>query len=233
MLSSIGHLAVAVVLGVLTVLAIRTWEESRRPYTAIVALVGAGLVYDNAVLGIGRWLGHGSVLEALSVPRFALHAFSTPLLVIVGYGALRSFGVRWAQRRATHAVACAVASALVVWGVIADLALLELDEQSDAGVVSYGNGAAGAPVPAIATIVALIVAGALLWRRGGWPWLALGATVMLVASGLGGVSGLLTNVGELSLVGALVATEREAVRRRPCDEATALVEPSRAAGPRV
>lgn len=232
MLQSVGHLVVAVVLAALAALALRVWLRARRSYTTIVVLVSGGLVYDNAVLGVGRWLGHGSVLEALSLPRFVLHALTTPLLIIVGFGALRAFGVRWARDRAAHAAACVVATALVAWGVVTDIVLLDLEEQSDAGVVSYGNAAGSVPVPAIATIVALIAAGVALWHVAGWRWLALGATAMLVASGLGSISGLLTNLGELSLIGSLVATEREAARRSASARPTARRESPARAGSR-
>ena len=90
---------------------------------------------------------------------------------------------------------------------------MELRFEWNGGVLSYGAAASSAPVPAIATILALVAVGAVLWTSGGWPWLAIGSGVMFVASGLGGLSPLLTNVGELALAAALVATEREAGRR--------------------
>lgn len=210
MVQSIIHLAVAAVLGVLAIAAWRSWARFGRSYTLIVILVAVGLTYDNAILGLGRWIGHGPALEALSLPRFVLHALSTPLLVIVGFGAARAAGIRWAQQRGPHVAACLVATALVAWGVVTDIVLLELEEQSDGGIVSYGNALGAVPVPAIATIVGLIGFGVVIWRTNGWVWTALGAAVMFVASGLGSISGLLTNVGELALIVSLVATERAA-----------------------
>lgn len=37
-------------------------------------IVTFGLIYDNAILAGGGMLGHGDVLERLSVPRFFMHA---------------------------------------------------------------------------------------------------------------------------------------------------------------
>ncbi len=207
MIASILHLAVAVVLAGLTAVAARMWTRHHRSYTLLVVAVAAGLTYDNTVLGLGRWLGHGSTLEALSLPRFVWHALATPLLVIVGFGAARAFGAGWARGRAAHAAACTLATTLVGWGVVTDVVRLETETQADGGIVSYGNAAAGLPVPAIATIVVLIAFGAAVWRTASWPWLAAGAALMFVASGLGSVSGLITNVGELALISSLVATE--------------------------
>lgn len=225
MVASILHLVVAVVLAGLTAAGVRAWIRHRRSYTLIVVAVGLGLVYDNAVLGIGRWIEHGSTLEALSLPRFWVHALVTPLLVIVGFGAARSLAGGWARSRVAHAGFCLLATALVAWGVVIDIVRLELEEQSDGGIVSYGNAAAGAPVPAIATILVLLAFGLWVWRAAVWPWLAVAAGVMFVASGLGSISGLLTNVGELTLIAGLVATEERAGRRSTTPRTTERREP--------
>ena len=213
MLTSLVHLLVAALLAALCVGAVGTWRRDHRTYTLLVVVVLGGLVYDNLVLGLGRWLGEGSLLEAASWPRFVVHALATPLLVIVGFGAARSFGLRWAARRDLHAAACGLATVLIVWGLATEVVGLDLRAEWEGGVLSYGAADPSAPVPAIATILALLAVGVALWRTCSWPWLAVGAGVMFVASGLGGVAPLLTNVGELALAASLVATEREAGRR--------------------
>ena len=213
MLASLVHLVVAALLAALCVKVVQAWRRDRRTYSLLVTVVIAGLVYDNLVLGAGRWVGEGALLEALSWPRFVVHALATPLLVIVGFGAARSFGLRWAARRDLHAAACSVAVVLLLWGLVTEVVGLDLRPEWAGGVLSYGAATSATPVPAIATILVLLAFGAMLWRTCGWPWLALGAAVMFAASGLGGVSPLLTNVGELALAAALVATEREAGRR--------------------
>lgn len=213
MIASLVHLVVAALLATLCVKVVTAWRRDHRSYSLLVAAVLAGLVYDNVVLGLGRWLGEGGLLEGLTWPRFVVHALATPLLVIVGFGAARSFGLRWAGRRDLHAVACSLATLLVVWGLVTEVVGLDLRAEWDGGVLGYGAATSSVPVPAIATILALLGVGAVLWRTCGWPWLAIGAGAMFVASGLGGVSPLLTNVGELALAAALVATEWEAGRR--------------------
>lgn len=124
MLQSLLHLAVAVVIAGLTAVAIGLWARHRRSYTLIVVAVGLGLTYDNAVLGLGRWIGHGELLEALSWPRFLIHALITPLLIIVGVGAARGMRLGWAQRRSVHAAFCVGATALVAWGLVTDVVRL-------------------------------------------------------------------------------------------------------------
>lgn len=214
MVTSVLHLAVAVTLAGLTAYGWTVWRRHHRSYTLIVVAVGLGLVYDNAILGIGRWFEHGSTLEVLSYPRFWIHALITPLLIIVGVGAARTLAGGWARNRMAHAAVCLVATGLVAWGVMVEILRLELEEQTEAGLSSYGNANAGAPVPAIATILILLAFGAWVWKAAGWPWLAVAAGVMLVGSGLGAISGLLTNIGELTLIAGLVATEEHAGRHQ-------------------
>ena len=209
-IASLVHLLVAVILAGLVAIGARVWSRDGRPPTLIVVAVAAGLVYDNAVLGAGHWLGHGPVLEALSWPRFVIHALLTPLLILPGRAAAAAFGLRWARQPASRAAFAAAALVLVAVGVVSDVVLLRLEAQADAGVTSYGNAAAAVPVPAIVTMVVLLVIGMMLWRASSWPWLALGAAVMFVTSAFGG---LLTNLGELSLLASLVATEDRAGRR--------------------
>ena len=38
----------------------------------------AGLVWDNGVIGIGKYIGEGDLLEGLNVTRFWVHALATP-----------------------------------------------------------------------------------------------------------------------------------------------------------
>ena len=42
-----------------------------------------GLVYDNLIVGYGRFIGEGPLLKKLSQPRFFLHEVTLPLLVLV------------------------------------------------------------------------------------------------------------------------------------------------------
>ena len=65
---------------------LRLFLQHRYPATVPLLIVLFGLVYDNAVLAGGAWIGHGELLERLSVPRFFMHAFGTPLLMLSAIG---------------------------------------------------------------------------------------------------------------------------------------------------
>src|SRR5690606_28225527 len=54
----------------------------------VALLVFAALVYDNAVLGLGSFVGEGAGLETANAARYWLHALVTPLLVLVAWNVL-------------------------------------------------------------------------------------------------------------------------------------------------
>lgn len=47
--------------------------------------VTIGLFYDNFIISIGSAIGEGQFLKVLNIGRYYIHAFITPLLVMVGY----------------------------------------------------------------------------------------------------------------------------------------------------
>lgn len=68
----------------------------------IPLLVIAALVYDNLIIGIGRWIGEGALLEGLNLARFWIHAAITPLLVAWALHAIRRAGFGWARPAGTR-----------------------------------------------------------------------------------------------------------------------------------
>ncbi|MEV0248637.1 hypothetical protein AB0H76_18700 [Nocardia sp. NPDC050712] len=175
----------------------------RRP-PWLLCVVGLGLAYDSAVVGLGAWLGTGDVLHALSIGRYVGHVLVTPLLVV--WVADRVFARRgigpWL-----------VAAGLVAWGAVTELIGLHLVPKSFADTLRYvPDHPGGPPIPALIVSVVLLVAGIALWRKQGWPWLALAGIVLIVASGAAVALPPLGNAGEAVLLAALVAAERRLSR---------------------
>lgn len=180
----------------------------RHPATVPLLIVTFGLIYDNAVLASGGFIGHGELLERLSVPRFFMHAFGTPLLMLTALGLLRRTAAKWAQSAVFAAAIAALTLAMIAIGVEGDLLSLELEAKQTADLVSYGNAASGGPpVAPIVTILVLIGAGAFLWRNGGGPWLLLGAVAQFAAAAIGDAIVVAGNLGEVALLAGLVITD--------------------------
>lgn len=189
-------------------LALRLFLQHRHPATVPLLIVLFGLIYDNAVLASGAWIGHGEILDRLSVPRFFMHAFGTPLLMLSALGLVRRSGADWARRGVVAGGLVAFTLAMIAVGVEADLLRLDLVAKEQAGVISYGNAStAGPPIAPVATIVVLIAAGMVVWRRNGGLWLLAGAVAQFVAAAIGDAIVIAGNLGELALLAGLIVTD--------------------------
>lgn len=183
-----------------------------------LALVTFGLVYDNLILATGAWIGHGEMLERLSVPRFFMHAFGTPLLMLSALGMLRRIGPDWTRTKLAASLVGSVTVAMVAVGVDADLIRLDLAAKEVSGLVSYGNAATeGPPIAPIVTILVLLAAGFLAWRHDGGPWMLLGAVAQFIAAFIGDRLVIAGNLGEVALLAGLVVTQARISRRRDAD----------------
>ena len=174
-------------------------------------LVVAALVYDNAVLGAGRFIGEGPLLEFLNYARYYIHAAITPVLVAWALHTLRRAGFGWAQARWYQVASIGAALALTVVEYFLEVRGLELAPQEEFGVLSYGNvePATGPPLMVLVVAGVLVIAGAMIWKRQKWPWLFVGAVIMTIGSGieLPIDSGAITNAFELVLLVSILATK--------------------------
>lgn len=177
-------LATAVLL-VLAVWLSRLFGRTRSLAALFTLLVTIGLVYDNGIIAAGGLIGEGLLLEALNWPRYVIHAFATPLLVIVALDLAQRFGLGWSRNTAWPAVFWTVTILLIAYGVVVELLPLSLVAESGDGIISYGPaGGASFPVPAMVTMVALTAVGVLIWISKSWPWLELGAILAFIGFGV-------------------------------------------------
>ncbi len=196
--------------------AISTRPPAGRGYWVLLVFVLFGLFYDNLIVSIGALLGAGDLLYALSVGRFAGHAFGTPLLTIFAFGVARHAGLGWAQGKTAHALICLFTTLLIGLGIYSDLIVLELKTRVTADILSYGNFSPDKlpPIPPFATILAMIFMGIAVWRVSGWKWLALGALFMFFAGAFGtGERLFISNLGEVVLGLSCVASANQFFKR--------------------
>ncbi|MBB2941245.1 hypothetical protein FB565_000949 [Actinoplanes lutulentus] len=166
---------------------------------SLLVLVILALIYDNAIVALGSTLGFGSLLEALSLPRYVTHALLVPLLIMVAVGLGRRYG--FFAGRLLPAIFGALTVALIALGAWADIVTLDLEPTRYADTLRYTNAAAnGPPIPAIIAILVMIGVGAALLVRARWPWLLVGGVAMFAAAGAGASILWLGNLGELALI---------------------------------
>lgn len=176
----------------------KLWSDTGRPVSLFLVLFGGTLLfYDNLRIGIGRFLGPGDLLYALSVPAFAWHWSMLPLLVIAAGSVARLADLGWARNRFVMGAFCVAAVALsahdIPWIFAMDLRVACLADtvryttnvtpgQLCPGSEPWSAGI-GSPLVAILTNVVVLAVGIALWVRHKWPWLAVGSGAMFIAAG--------------------------------------------------
>jgi hypothetical protein len=190
------------------ILAIRLYQRNRSIYTAIAAAVIFGLFYDNLVIGIGSFMGEGQPLQTLNAGRFAIHALITPMLIMFAVATAQRLGIGWAQKPAAFAALGLLTVLMIALGVYTDIIDLALAVEKEAGTLRYINSnTAGPPIPAIITILVMIVVGAFVWRKHKWAVLCVGAILMFIFAGAGASILLLSNIGEVLFAGSILWTD--------------------------
>ncbi len=192
-------------------IAVLTWgarrlRDSWTSYALFIVGVTAALAFDNFVLGLGGFLEEGPVLEFLNGGRFWTHALLTPTMMVAALGMLRMTGVAFARTRSAFVVGGLFSGSLVLLGTWVDIVNLELEPVAEYGITRYVNAfelMPGPPIPALLTIIVVIVAGVILWRRSAFAWLALGGLTMFGTAAAGGL--LVGNTGEVVFAASLMA----------------------------
>ncbi|MFW0783329.1 hypothetical protein AAFP35_02305 [Gordonia sp. CPCC 206044] len=186
-------------------LALRLWTRVGS-IALLLAAILVGLAYDNLAMAIGRFVGYGDVLLALNVPRFWIHAIATPLVIIVAGNLVERLGVGQIHGRNITLGGWALVAMLILIGIV-EAARAQLVPENAGDALRYTDAAtSGPPLPAIITVLAVIVVGVMAFRYAGFPWLFFGGLVMLVAAAVGGVVFWIGNLGELVLMTSVMAT---------------------------
>lgn len=232
-MTSLVFLIYALANAVLFAWALRLLLRYRQPATVPLLVVTFGLVYDNAVLAAGGMVGHGELLERLSVPRFFMHAFGTPLLMLSALGLLRRSRATFAGSGVFAASLALLTLAMVAIGFGSDFLRLDLEAKAAGDLVSYGNAAShGPPIAPVVTIIVLVAAGIVIWRQNGGPWLLLGSLAQFLAAAIGDAIAIAGNLGEVLLLAGLIQADSRLSRaeeagRRTGSTGTSTFAPSR------
>jgi hypothetical protein len=191
------YIAVAVIQAILFLVLLRLWKKSGSIYAIFPLIVIAGIIYDNLIIGLGAYIGEGDLLKWLNVPRFVIHAFFTPLIMIFGFGVARRCGVGFAQSKTAHIVICVFATLMVLLGIYEELFKMNLVPIAEDGTLRYKNDPSSPPLPAIATIVVAMILGIFVWIKTKKPWYFLGSLGMFVFAPLAPKFVWAGNLGEI------------------------------------
>lgn len=182
-----------------------TQRKQWLPYSVFQLIVSLSLAYDNGIIAAGHLIGEGERLLALSSLRFWLHAFATPLLVLVSYQILRSSGIKFAKNNITNVAAWLITVGLVIYQIIS-FTLYEVKHLTpieEYGVLRYmAEGHQGPPIMVIIVGMILLFVGLIIFLKLKGKWMFVGTTLLFVGQliPLPFESGALTNVFELILI---------------------------------
>lgn len=209
-MQTILFLVMAVIHLVFLSMAVRLYGRTRSMYTGLMCVVLFGLFYDNFIIGIGRFIGEGDFLRALNWLRFAIHALFTPMLIMFALDIARRANIKWASN-STVMIGFGILTLLMIGlGVYTDIIDLSLIITEEGGTLRYTNDhVGGPPIPAIMTILVMIVVGVFVWRQSKSWLLFAGSLFMFIAAGAGASIPVVSNVGEVVFSGSIVKTDEK------------------------
>ncbi|MCH1624525.1 hypothetical protein [Fredinandcohnia quinoae] len=149
--------------------------------TNVLLLVIIGLVYDNFIIALGRFIGEGNKLENLSYARFWLHALFTPTLILFAWSFCNGIGLLWAKKVFWRILSCLLTIGVILYELLTSVKGLELEPKWKNGVLTYER-AVGSDSLIMVTVVTLVIAivGFILIKNFHFPWLFIGTMIMIL-----------------------------------------------------
>jgi hypothetical protein len=209
------------------------WWRHGHPVLLVLASLVMVLCFDGAVVGTGRWLGEGALLEVLNGARFKLLGLSMPVLLVIALATARLGALRWAQGTwlVPAAVMLGVAFVLLDWqdifrgpalhpacwqDVLRHLPSVPADQACRPGQAGVEL-AVRLPRATFVALPLLVLTGIHLWWKRRWPWMFWGGVAFFVLPGLAaaGAGPLPGFLGDTLGLAALVATAAHFIRHPP------------------
>jgi hypothetical protein len=178
------------------------------------------LIWDNTRVALGALIGFGDFLYAITWPAFWSHWLTGCWLIIASGSILRLAGISWAQHRWVMGAFCLLATALITH----DLPLFwtkEIYPVCEYDLIRYAGSVSEStrctpdqalvsntfPVAPVVTCFVVMLAGLVLWRTHGMPWMTIGGVVMLLTAAVPALNRhRLDNLGEVFIQGGAIVT---------------------------
>ncbi|WP_440896345.1 hypothetical protein ACS127_17765 [Amphibacillus sp. Q70] len=149
----------------------------------LLLLVIIGLIYDNAIIGLGRFIGEGQTLANLTYLRYWLHALFTPTLVLFAWQICIKLGLPWAKNRIAKGLIFLITLGLIFYEWFSSIRDLVLEPTWKNGILTYESVVQQKfPLMVIITTVIVGIIGAILLKKFRFYWLLVGTIIMIVGS---------------------------------------------------
>jgi len=168
-----------------------------------------GLLYDNGVITLGKFLGEGTLTEKLNLMRYLLHALFTPFLVFYAWAAIKKTKSNFAKKTSFNIAPFIVTPILILLELFTEVIGLQIFPKWQYGVLSYSSESGGGPpLMVILVSVVLLIASIIVLIKQKWGWFFIGSLLMIIMSAvqLPINSNAVTNLFEVTLILSLFAT---------------------------
>ena len=176
----------------------------------VLLLVILALIYDNIILGLGKYIGEGEFLLSLNLVRYWLHALITPLLILFAWRTLVNANIEWSQTTTARWMAFLFTLSLIIFDLVMEVGNITLESNWSNGVLSYQSVHAvdNPPIMIIGVSMALFITSIFVWVKQKWSWYFIGIVFMSITPLIGAWIGsdAFHNIGEFILLQSLLAT---------------------------
>lgn len=149
----------------------------------IYLLVILGLIYDNFIIAIGKFIEEESFLKTLSYGRYWMHSLFTPTLILFAWNSLKKGGFKLAKQTGWKIAVYIITIAIIVYEIYLIIYKLNLEKKWEDGLLIFENtGKSGLPIMMIAVIGFLAFLGIYLWKKFRFPWLLFGILSLMIGS---------------------------------------------------
>lgn len=196
----------------------RIWKSTGLLIAALLLVPQFGLVWDNLIVGVGRFVGFSPLLEALSWPRFWLHWLSGTWLIVGAGVALRLANFEFMRGVRALLLFCSLTVALIMFDLphfwrdtlhpVCEFDLIRYSTAVSADNLCYPEQQvvrASPPLPSIITCFVVIISGAILMLRRRFPWMFAGGVLMLASAMPPLRNFKLDNFGEILIAAGCIA----------------------------
>lgn len=184
-------------------LCFRRYRGTKQILFALSGLVTLGLFYDALILSLGTVLPLGNTLKVLSQFRFVSHGGLIPLIFPICAYALKA-------NKKLCSLVWIFTAALMVLGIAEGFSTV-LESKEIASVVRYtasdttpGWASAVSSLLSYGTVVPLMLAGILVWKKEKTPTLFLAGFLMFAFSALGPATGNFDLIFFISMAGEVL-----------------------------
>ncbi|MGI9344408.1 MAG: hypothetical protein ACR2QV_16365 [Gammaproteobacteria bacterium] len=177
-MSAFPHVVLVLAHGSIVVWMFRLWRTKRAPGDLLIATICGTIAYDNLIGIVAVLSGADAIMETMSGMRWAMHSIFTPFMMIIVMEISAAAGNQTVRKPPVKALVWTTVLLFSGHGIVVDLMGIDL------GLPAIDDFGAllGARIGTLVTEALILVLGADLWRRHGWPWLFVGGVAMLAAA---------------------------------------------------